>query len=358
VGGESDGAIMTNRRSRTVAVFGAYGHTGRFVAAELRRRGIAAILSGRDRVKLDLLGPVHPDSDLRVASIEDPTSLDRALDGADVIINCAGPFGETAPALIEAALRAHCHYLDVTGEALVTIETFARYADSELNVKRVRDADIVLVPSMAFYGALGDLLATVALGDWAEADDISIAVALDSWKPTRGTRLASERRAGRRVVYRNRQIEILSAETQSPMATWNFPPPFGFQEMVGEFPTVDVVTISRHLVTPKISAYLNTPPIKDLRDPNTTGPQPADASGRSSQIFLVEVVARRGNQKRSTIARGRDIYAITAPIVVEAAARILNGNFKRKGIGAPAEIFDARDFLDTLAPEHLTIEIP
>jgi short subunit dehydrogenase-like uncharacterized protein len=100
-----------------MAVFGAYGHTGRFVAAELRRRGIAAILSGRDPVKLEALARTHPDSDLRVASIEDPTSLDRALDGADVVINCAGPFGETAPALIEAALRARCHYLDVTSEA-------------------------------------------------------------------------------------------------------------------------------------------------------------------------------------------------------------------------------------------------
>src|SRR4029453_10137715 len=100
--GESGGAIMTRRPSGTVTVFGAYGHTGRFVAAELRRRGIAAILSGRDRVKLDSLGPVHPDSDLRIASIEDPASLDRALEDAEIVINCAGPFGETARALIGA----------------------------------------------------------------------------------------------------------------------------------------------------------------------------------------------------------------------------------------------------------------
>jgi short subunit dehydrogenase-like uncharacterized protein len=137
VAGES-GVIMTKRQSRAVAVFGAYGHTGRFVAAELHRREIPAILSGRDRVKLDLLGPVHPHSELRVASIEDPASLDHALKGADIVVNCAGPFSETAPALIEAALRARCHYLDVTGEALVTIETFARYAERELDVKRVR----------------------------------------------------------------------------------------------------------------------------------------------------------------------------------------------------------------------------
>ena len=39
---------MTKHQNRTVVVFGAYGHTGRFVTAELHRRGIAAILSGRD----------------------------------------------------------------------------------------------------------------------------------------------------------------------------------------------------------------------------------------------------------------------------------------------------------------------
>ena len=208
------------------------------------------------------------------------------------------------PALIEAALRARCHYLDVTGEALVTIETFARYADSELNIKRVRDADIVLVPSMAFYGALGDLLATVALGNWTEADDISIAVALDSWKPTRGTRLAGERRAGRRVIFENGRVEVLPPNNQIPTAKWEFPSPFGSQEIIGEFPTVDLVTMSRHLRAAKISAFLNVAPIRDLRDPNTPGPEPADESGRSAQIFLVEVVARRDDQKRSAIARG------------------------------------------------------
>ena len=47
---------MTRRANGTVALFGAYGHTGRFVAAELHRRGMTAILSGRDRVKLEALG--------------------------------------------------------------------------------------------------------------------------------------------------------------------------------------------------------------------------------------------------------------------------------------------------------------
>jgi hypothetical protein len=43
---EKTGAAMTSNRA--VTVFGAYGHTGRFVVAELCRRGWAPILSGRD----------------------------------------------------------------------------------------------------------------------------------------------------------------------------------------------------------------------------------------------------------------------------------------------------------------------
>ena len=48
---------------QTVAVFGAYGHTGRFVVAELLERGFVPLLSGRDTDKLRALAASHgPDS--------------------------------------------------------------------------------------------------------------------------------------------------------------------------------------------------------------------------------------------------------------------------------------------------------
>jgi hypothetical protein len=214
----------------------------------------------------------------------------------------------------------------------------------------------VILPSVGFFGALGDLLVTAALGDWPSVDEISIAVALDSWKPTRGTRLAGARRAGRRVVFRNRRIEILPGKEPPPTGTWDFPAPFGKQEVVGELPTVDVVTISRHFRPQTINAYLNVTPIKDLSDPDSPGPEATDDRGRSSQIFLVDVVVRRGSEKRRATARGRDIYAITAPIVAEATERVLDGRFKRAGIGSTSEIFEAEDFLRALAPE-LSFEV-
>jgi NAD(P)H-binding len=335
-------------RNGAIAVFGAYGHTAGFVVAELRRRGWAPILSGRDAVRLR--GLEQPGAEVRVASVDDPGSLDRALAGAAAVINCAGPFGDTAPAVIDAALRARIHYLDVAAESLVTMSTFERYAD------RARDAGIVVAPSMAFFGALGDLLATAAAaGTWSSADDISIAIALDSWHPTRGTRLTGERRAGRRVVFTQGRLEVRSGDEPPPTGEWEFPAPFGSQDVVGELSTADAVTISRHLQVREIHAWMNVAPIRELSDPDTPAPVAADGSGRSPQTFLVDVIVRRGDEQRRVSARGRDIYAITAPIVVEAAERIVAGEIRRTGVGAAGELFDAGDFLAALS-EHLSVE--
>jgi hypothetical protein len=47
--------------------------------------------------------------------------------------------------------------------------------------------------------------------------------------------------------------------------------------------------------------------------------------------------------------------AFTAPLVIEAAQRILDGRVKRLGAAAPGELFDARDFLASLT-EHLSVK--
>jgi hypothetical protein len=100
--------------------------------------------------------------------------------------------------------------------------------------------------------------------------------------------------------------------------------------------------------------------VRDLIDPDTLPPEPTDARGRSSQSFLVEVVARSGSVERRAVARGRDIYAITAPLAVEAAARLAAGRTPAAvtGTAAAGAVFDPRHFLQALAPEHLVLELP
>ena len=107
----------------------------------------------------------------------------------------------------------------------------------------------------------------------------------------------------------------------------------------------------------ELHTWLSDLGLADLRDPKTPPPKPVDATGRSAQRFAIDVVARRGREHRGVTAQGRDIYAFSAPLVCEAAARLLSGRFARPGAAAPGEIFAARDFLAALKPEHLAFEI-
>ena len=254
----SSGHLMASNRIFTV--FGAYGHTGRFVVSELSRRGLTPILAGRDAAKLHALRNSYPGIEMRVAAVDDPASIDRALSGVAAVINCAGPFIDTAAPLVEAALRARIPYLDVAAEQAAVLTVFERFAGA------AKGAGVTILPAAAFYGGLGDLLATAAMGDWTSVDEILIAVALNSWKPTQGTRLTGERNHGRRLVFSNNRLEPADPE---PARMWKFPPPFGSQEVVG-LPLTEAITVSRHIQTREIHAYINLAPLTDLRNPDTS----------------------------------------------------------------------------------------
>lgn len=335
-----------------VAVFGAYGHTGRFVVAQLRDRGFVPVLSGRDADQLKALAASEPGLDLRVASVDDPASLDRALAGVAAVINCAGPFATTAAPVIEAALRAGIPYVDVAAEIEANLDTFAHFTD------RARAAGAVIVPAMAFYGGLGDLLATAAMGDWTTADEAHIAYGLSSWHPTAGTRAAGEvsqrRRNGRRVSFTNGRLEY--REDDRPLLEWPFPDPMGTRAVIGEFTMADVVTIPSHLSIPELRTYMTVEAARDLSAPDTSTPAAVDEQGRSAQTFLVDVVVRSGGRERRAVARGQDIYAVSAPLAVEAVHRILTGRTRTVGVASAGEIFDAPDFLRALSA-HLSLEL-
>src|SRR5262245_5864869 len=333
---------------KAVVVFGAYGHTGRFVTAELCARGYTPVLSGRDQGKLDRLRAAHPGVEARSSALDSPKSLDRALEGAAAVINCAGPFLDTSTPLIEAALRAGIHYFDVTAEQSVVRAAFDRFSEP------ARARGVVVLPAMAFYGGLGDLLGTMAMGDWAAADAIDIGVALDGWKPTVGTRVTGQRNTGRRFVLTNGRFEFLP--DPPPRRTWRFPEPFGAQEVVG-FGSTDVITLSHHLQVSGVQAFMNLAPIRDLRNPDTPPPMPSDESGRSSQVFLVEAVVQKDGQTRRALAHGRDIYAVTAPLVVEATQRVLTGRARTMGVVAPGEALHAPDLHGALSPAHLVLDV-
>jgi saccharopine dehydrogenase-like NADP-dependent oxidoreductase len=331
--------------NRAVAVYGAYGHTGRFVVAELVKRGLSPILIGRDPARLDALSAEHPGSVARAASVTDPTALDRALEGAAGVINCAGPFATTAGPVVQAAVRSGIPYVDVAAEIEANLDTFAQDSES------ARASGVIIIPAMAFYGGLGDLLATAAMGDWDQADEISVAYGLSGWVPTPGTLAAGEvsrdRRGGRRIAHLDGSLRL--TDGARPASEWTFPAPIGMQPVLEEFTMADTVTIARHLDVRRIRSFMTTAAVDGLEAGLSSGP------GRPPERFVLEVVVRKDGLERRASAGGEDIYATSAPLAVEAMSRLLGSSRPKPGVYSAGEAFDARDFLNALSPEHLSI---
>jgi short subunit dehydrogenase-like uncharacterized protein len=326
-------------RSERVLVLGATGHTGRFVVDELLRRGLTPVLAGRSAERLAAVTPAHAALERRVVVLDQPDLLRQALADVGAVINCAGPFLDTALPLARAAVESGAHYLDVTAEQPAVRELY-RELDGP-----ARAAGVVVVPAMAFYGGLADLQTTAALDGDSRADEVEVAIGLDRWWPTDGTRATGARNTAVRQIIRGGVLAPLT--DPAPTGTWSYPEPLGDQTVV-QMPFSEVITIDRHLDVGELRSYLNTTPLEDLRDSATPPPTATDETGRSTQQFVVDVVVRRGSDTRRISTSGRDIYAVTAPIVVEGAVRLLDGRHHGPGALAPGEAFDARDVLATL----------
>ncbi|WP_093599235.1 saccharopine dehydrogenase NADP-binding domain-containing protein [Lentzea waywayandensis] len=293
-----------------IAVYGASGLTGSFVVAELEKRGHTPLPFGRAQ-----------------ATADNPTALDQALATADAVINTAGPFAVTALPLIAAAERAGIPYVDVAAEIEANADTFAR------------GASIPVVPAMAFFGGLGDLLVTAAMAEWGAADEAHIAYGLSGWQPSAGTitagQVSRDRRSGQRVRFHDGELQY-HGDTP-PTLDWEFPA--GTRQVIGEFSMADVVTVPSHLQIPSVTNYMSTTAAKGLQ---------TAAERQEPETFEVDVRVRRVSEERRLVASGKDIYAVSAPLAVEAVERLLTGRFNVTGVASAGAMFDAPDFLRSL----------
>jgi short subunit dehydrogenase-like uncharacterized protein len=316
---------------RKVAVVGANGHTGRFVVGALKDKGLTPVGITRRPVALDC-------EEAKVADINDPDALDAALEGTSAVINCAGPFLDTSRPVVEAALRAAIYYLDLTAEQ-AAVQEIARGYD-----RRAELAGVVVMPAIAFFGGLADLLASAIASDWTDVDESDVGVALAYWHPTQGTRRTGARNTFTRLIVRDGKL--VPVPNPPPYCQWEFPQPFGPTE-VSCVPLSEVITISRHMRVSNLTSYMNNKPLQDLKDPNTPPPSAAPAGERSGQHFVMDVKARRNSEIRTARATGNDIYAVSAPLIAEACWRLLSAQH-RSGVRSPGELFDAQNFLASL----------
>jgi len=139
---------------KPVVIYGANGFSGRLIAEFLREYNVPFIAAGRSRARLeevmnDVPGIETADYEIveTKGSVEELTQL---FTGAKVVCNTAGPFIYNGPRVIEAALNAGCHYLDISGEQAWLREVAGKWGC------KFAQRGLLAAPATAYMSAVSD----------------------------------------------------------------------------------------------------------------------------------------------------------------------------------------------------------
>jgi len=159
-------------KKRPVVVYGANGFSGRLIAEFLREYNVPFIAAGRSLTRLeDVMKQVPGIETADYECVETPGSaegLGRLFTGAKVVCNTAGPFIYHGPRVIEAALEAGCHYLDISGE-----QTWIRKVSEEWGPK-FAERGLLAAPATAFMSSVSDAAIRVCLENSPAVDTLDV----------------------------------------------------------------------------------------------------------------------------------------------------------------------------------------
>ncbi|MXV62605.1 saccharopine dehydrogenase [Natronorubrum sp. JWXQ-INN-674] len=352
----------------TLLLYGSYGFVGSLIANEAIDRGLDPILAGRDRETLreqvdDLEQPG------RRFSLDDPDTVAEALEDVDCVLNCAGPFSNTADPLVEGCLESGTDYVDITGEIPVIESIEDRDAAAE-------GAGVTLLPSAALSTVPMDCLAAHLHERLPEATDLALGV--DSFRvPSIGTvRTVIEgaedggtiRRDGHLenvpTAWRTREIDFGRGERPAitmPMgdvSTAHYTTGIPNVEMYAVMPQPARTALKLHRYLAPVLAVKPVQQVLKLLAGVREGPSER-ARERGSAYIWGEATADDGERVVSRL-RTPDPYIVTTDAAVTVTERVLAGETD-SGFQTPAgafgtelvfELEGVEGFFDESTPEE------
>ncbi|MCZ6795198.1 MAG: saccharopine dehydrogenase NADP-binding domain-containing protein, partial [Planctomycetota bacterium] len=316
-------------------IYGATGYTGELIAQEAKRRGLAPILAGRNRQRIEALGR-ELDLPTRVVGLEESAALERSLQDLDLVLHCAGPFVRTSPPMLEACLTTGTHYLDITGEIAVF--------ESVLSLdEEARAAGVALLPGVGFDVVPTDCLAASLAEALTDATHLELAFIASGGSLSRGT-----------LKTMIEAIPDAGAVRENGKIT---PVPLAFDAKVIEFscgkrwamtiPWGDVSTAFHSTGIPNIRVYSGQSPrairrarrmrpllplagLKPVKrflqwrvDRTVTGPD--QTTRDSARTFIWGTVVNAAGERVTGTLEAPEGYAFTVLSSVECARRVLDG---------------------------------
>jgi short subunit dehydrogenase-like uncharacterized protein len=146
---------------KPVIVYGVSGYTGRLVCEYLRELNVPFIAAGRDaervRKVVEQVPVIEPASYDVVGVPHNVEALTEFFRGASVVCNMVGPFIKFGGDVVEACLKAGCHYLDTTGEQDWVLDAKTRWGE------KFADKGLLLSPGVAHMYTTGEIAAQLCL---------------------------------------------------------------------------------------------------------------------------------------------------------------------------------------------------
>ncbi len=309
---------------------GATGYTGRLASEYARRASGSTSSLPAEQLENSKTSPQSLNLPYRTFdALDNSATIDAALRGISVVLNCAGPFHRTARPLIEACIRNCVHYLDIAAE----LDSYEHA--QELNDQAER-AQVMLMPGC---GGSVVMLGSLALHVVEQMKSpISISIALHvAGSMSRGSAISAQDGAiadEPRQRASGKQVQQISKSNKE----FDFGDGRGWVDC---FPVrlPDLITIGKATGVSKVQTFVYvmgaTFPTGNLAElPSGPGLKEREENPYHA---AVEVVGKDGTLKRAVLHTVNG-YSFTSMASIEAAKRVLDGTFV-PGFRTPVELF-------------------
>lgn len=316
-------------------IYGAYGYTGTLITELAVSKGLKPLLVGRSDQKLSALAHLHG-LPYQVVDIKNLNELNSVINNYTLILNCAGPFSETAHQVIDYCLDKNLHYTDITGE--ISVFEMAKTFNQD-----ALDKNIMIMPGTGFDVVPSDCLSKYLSEKLPDATDLELAFKGDGG-PSHGTTLTVISGLGKGGAIR-KNGKIIAVENAYEVKKFDFDKP---NLTAVTIPWGDVSTAYFSTKIPNIKVFMAMPPktikglkilkyvkgvlglsfVQNILKSQVKAGGPSEASREKSNSYLVgQVFNERG---ASIMARLKtlDGYTLTAEASILIAQKILDGNFK------------------------------
>jgi short subunit dehydrogenase-like uncharacterized protein len=360
---------------KPVVIYGANGFSGRLIAEFLREYNTSFIAAGRSAARIrDVMEHVPGIETADFEIVETAGSLDdlvRLFEGAKVVCNTAGPFIYNGAGVIEAALKAGCHYLDIGGEQTWVREVAEKWGE-KFAARR-----LLASPATAFMCAVSDAAARLCLETGAidtletvtmfkgiptfgSAQTIFAVIPTEAYYLERNQYKAWPRATRYEVAIPGYlQIQLALAWGGFPQPVWfkNHPQVANVRSMGGllDRQIMEGVAATEKMYEEQIRPLPKTEQEKKLAEmANAVQAGTPPRENLREQRTIDVVVGRGSTHYTQCVVFGTGCYRQTGLIQAFAAHHLVHAAPRKIGFASPAEAFGHREILQMLEEHGLS----